>query len=303
MDKSVRVRTEVRALTLSEGEAPSKVQILKAGVFNHPFYGLMRINEEVFANMVRNWSEDVRKQKLPIDYSHDSEGKAAGWFTRIFTDAMNSELWGEVEWTPAAKKAIADKEFAYFSADFYFQWEDPETGKVYEHVLNGGGLTNRPFIKGMKAVATLSEVPEAEVKEGNRMKTEAQLNAEITQLSETKKGLEGQVKTLSEENASLKSEVATHKAEKAKALKEKEEAEKLAKFEELCRTGKAVAAQKDAYLAGDLVKFAELAGKPNPENKGTGAEGTKVATELSEEEKAICKQMNLSEEDYIKYNK
>lgn len=316
--KNIHARTPQKAFKFAEdGGAPQAIQLLKVGAFNHPFYGLMRITPQTLAEMVANVASDVRKQKLPVDYGHDDGGKAAGWMKRVYTEDGGNTLWAEVEWTPAAKQGIADKEWCYFSSDFYFQWEDPETGALYENVLNGGGLTNRPFIKGMQAVAQFSEkgdgaVMLSEVNEGDldSMKTQAELTQENVQLSEKVKGFEGQLETLKKQLSERDTEVSTLKAAAAKAKIDQELADKKAKFAELCRTGKAVAAQEEAYLAGDVVKFAELAGKPaNVSGAGNGAGSTEVPGAivngtyvLSESDKAAADALGLSYEDFAKYN-
>lgn len=292
-----------KAIELAEGSATAPVQILKAGVFAHPFYGLMRITPQVLQEMVQNFDQDVRRQRLPIDYFHESDGMAAGWFTRIYTLADGNELWGDAEFTPKAQQMLRDKEVAYFSADFYFEWEDPETGTVYKNVLNGGGLVNRPFIKGMKPVAELAEVNEGDL---HSMKTAEQLNGEITQLSEKVKATEGEVATLKAQLSEKDAEISRLKGEKAQMAADKEKSDKLAKFHELCREGKAVAAQQEAFLAGDMVKFAELSKAANTVPAGNGGEGGAKGADgkyvLSESDKEYCRQTGLSEEDFAKYN-
>jgi phage I-like protein len=269
----------------------SDVQILRAGVFAHPYYGAMIINQQTLADLVRNFNDRVRRQDIPIDYFHDSDREAAGWFTELRVENGGTELWGKAKWTPRAQQMLADGEVKYFSADFYFEWTDPETGVTYKNVLNGGGLVNRPFVKDMKPVVELSE--------GDQMKTVEQLQAELKTLGESK---DAEIKKLGETIASKDAEISKLKAEAAKTAKEKEDAEHLAKFEELCREGKACAAQKEAWVAKDFVKFAELAQKLNTVENG-GAEGDKKgASKLSDSDKAACKALGISEEDFLKYN-
>jgi predicted Zn-dependent protease with MMP-like domain len=57
-----------------------------------------------------------------------------------------------VEWTPTAKRALADKEFRYFSPEFVDSWKRPSDGKVFQDVLFGGALTNRPFLKEIQPI-------------------------------------------------------------------------------------------------------------------------------------------------------
>lgn len=273
----------------------SDVQILRAGAFEHPYYGVMLITQQVLKDMVRNFEERVRRQDLPIDYFHESDREAAGWFQKLFVSPDGNELWGTAKWTPKAQKMLAEGEVKYFSADFYFEWTDPETGVTYKNVLNGGGLVNRPFVKDMKPVIELSE--------GNlSMKTVEQLNGEIKTLGEQMAAKDAEVKTLGEKLAAKDTEISELKGKIAANAKEAEKAAKEAKFNELCTKGKACAAQKEAYMEGDMVKFAELAQPLNVVENGDNS-GGKDKTELSEADKAAAKAFGLTEEEYVKYNK
>ena len=63
-----------------------------------------------------------------------------------------------VDWTPNGEKILAEKEFRYLSAEFDVDYTDNETPDIsHGTVLLGAGLTNRPVIKRMDAVITLSE--------------------------------------------------------------------------------------------------------------------------------------------------
>jgi phage I-like protein len=279
-----------------DGKSTVKVQVMRTGAFEHPWYGTMLITPTVLSDMVKNFKDNVRRQDLPADFFHESDREAAGWFTDLYTEENGSQLWGDVQPTPKLLQMLADKEVRYFSADFYFEWTDPETNVSYKNVLNGGGFVNRPFIKGMQPVAELSEF-----NEGERMKTVEQLNQEIKSLSEKH---EKEIATLSEQVKSKDGEIVALKGEVAVLKKDKEVAAKEAKFSELLAKGKACAAQKDAFMAGDMEKFLELAQPVNAGGgSGNGGEGGGNTTKLSEEEKAMCVKLGLTEEEYAKYNK
>lgn len=291
-----------KEILLAEAGKPDTVQVLRVGAWLHEWYGPMLITQQVLSDMVRNFDDKVRRQDINFDFFHESDKEASGWPTRLYLSDDSQELWAEVKWTPKAKRMLADKEVRYFSADFSFEWTDPETGVTYKNVLFGGGLVNRPFVKDMQPVVELNE-------RVNEM-TLAELQAQVKTLGEQLVAKDAdisakseEVKTLGEKVKSLGEEVITLKGEKAKAAKEAADAAKVAKFEEMVRNGKACPAQKEAFLADDLCKFAELA-QPINLNEG-GGQGGKVPTNvsgLSDEEKAMCKKLNLSEEDYAKYN-
>ena len=101
-------------------------------------------------------------QDLPIDYDHQThfaavEGvggraPAAGWVKDIF--AQDDGVWFEVDWTPAARTALAAKEYRYISPLFGFT---PD-GRVTR--LFNAGLTNTPAINGLGAIAASQEQPQ-----------------------------------------------------------------------------------------------------------------------------------------------
>lgn len=143
-------------VVLSEGRSnsvPNEVQILRVGVFNHPDYGKFEITPYSLAEMVTNFKNKIRGIDMSFDYYHESGKDASGWVNGLELRENGTELWAvDVDWTPTAEKKLAEKELRYFSPDFAFHWKDPESGKVYNNVLFGGGLTNRPFVKEMRAI-------------------------------------------------------------------------------------------------------------------------------------------------------
>lgn len=292
-EKSVRLKEFVGSVKLAEGDAPSEVQILRTGSFNHILYGPFEITPKMLDDMVRNFQNRVKRQDIPIDYFHESDREAAGWFTELFVrneESGHVGLYGRPRWTPKAEQMIRDGEVRYFSADFNFEWTDPETGVRYENVLNGGGLVNRPFIKDMKPVELSEEMEKMTIQE-----LQAKLAEESTKLSEAT----AKLAEVEKQNGELKTELAETKGKLAVVLKEQAEAKKEAEFAKLLSEGKACAAQKDAYMAGDMQKFIELAQPINPVNKGGQGFGEgATSVELSEEEKAICKKLGLTEEEY-----
>lgn len=82
--------------------------------------------------------------KLPIDYNHAidlaaprGEGSpAAGWISRM--EARADGIWGHVEWTPSAARAISEKEYRFLSPVLL---HTPE-GRV--RAIARASLTNNP---------------------------------------------------------------------------------------------------------------------------------------------------------------
>jgi len=112
--------------------------------------------------------------KLPIDYNHAidlaaprGEGSpAAGWISRM--EARADGIWGHVEWTPNAAKAISEKEYRFLSPVLL---HTPE-GRV--HAITRASLTNNPNL-------TLTALNAAQ--KGASMETDELLRALRTALS------------------------------------------------------------------------------------------------------------------------
>src|SRR5690606_25314766 len=127
------------------GTAPSEIQVIRTGNFTHPYYGHLSITSDFLLGLVKNFEADVRGCDLSVDYDHEVR-EAAGWIKSL--SIRNDELWAEIDWTPAGKKSVEEKEFRYTSADFD-DYIDPESQHNYGPTLFGVALTNRPFVKRM----------------------------------------------------------------------------------------------------------------------------------------------------------
>lgn len=286
------------------------VQVLRVGKFNHPKYGEFEITPTVLSEMKSNFDNKIRGVDIAFDYFHNSDQEASGWPNELFLTEDGSELWARVDWTPTAQKKLQEREIRYFSPDFAFEWQDPETGITYNNVLFGGGLTNRPFVKDMAAIVaaeerdlmTLLELEKKLLKlsedQGDLATKHAALQAAHSQLqgehAELKKKLgevpppaapkpvvppaapadggEGDdMEKMKAELAETKKKLAEY-AEKSKADQEaKQMAEKETKFTVLLTEGKACAAQKEAFMKNDMESFVKLAEKVNLSGQGSSS--------------------------------
>lgn len=145
---------DVSSIQLDEGDRTSWIQLFPIGHWSHPTYGDIDITPDRVKRFADNVNNNVRGQQLNIDYDHEGT-VAAGWFTKA--EARADGVWGQVEWTPKAMQHLKDGEYKYFSPDFMDEWEQTTTGQKFEDVLFGGGLTNRPHLKGILPI-NLSEV-------------------------------------------------------------------------------------------------------------------------------------------------
>lgn len=286
------------SINLSENLAVAKeVQVLRIGTFNHPKYGKFEITTQTLSEMLNNFKNNIRGIDIAFDYYHDSDKEASAWVNNLELRENGTELWAIVDWTPKAEKKLAERELRYFSPDFAFQWTDPETNKAYSNVLFGGGLTNRPFVKEMKAIVADELKGEENMTELEKALAKLkEVEATNAKLSEEKCAMEQKMSDMipkpaegeeSDEVKALKVQIAELQAQLDKAMKENEvnmaekkkamEAQKLAEkeneFNVLLSEGKACAAQKDAFVKGDMSEFIKLAQPLNL--KGSGSSNSK----------------------------
>jgi hypothetical protein len=153
---------DLGSVELEESSNGTWIQAFTEGTYNHPLFGEMKFDAgrlKRFADSVNNRTRGVQPD---IDYEHKMfSGEAAGWVKSA--EYRNGKgLHIQVEWTPKARAAIANKEYRYFSPTFADEWEDPKSQKVHKDVMFGGALTNRPFLKDLLPV-NLSEIFAEEV--------------------------------------------------------------------------------------------------------------------------------------------
>lgn len=266
-----------------------EIQIFKTGKFSHPVYGDFEITAQTLAEMKDNFDNRVRRVDLSVDYYHESDKAAAGWFKKLRLNEDGSELWAEVEFTPKASQMLRDKELRYFSPDFTFEWSDPETGQIFNNVLFGGGLTNRPFLKDMQPVALTEK--------GNKMSTPPKKDETMTppappadappqtppappkkasdpeEQSEVDT-LKGMIAELQAALAKAQSDNAAMAEENQKYAEAKKMAEKEAKFTLLLTEGKACVAQKESFMKDDMAGFIALSQPVNIKGAGTSVDNS-----------------------------
>lgn len=144
---------DLSSYKLDDGQTSSWIMLFPYGDYKHPMYGDIKIDPEIAKQYADNINNNVRGQDLNVDYDHQT-GIAAGWIRKA--EVRDNGLYGKVEWTAKAAEHIRNKEYKYFSPDFTDEWTHPSTNVNHKNVIFGGGLTNRPFLKGI-APMNLSE--------------------------------------------------------------------------------------------------------------------------------------------------
>lgn len=148
---------DLTGIRFSDNNNQTWIQAMPIGTWHHPVHGPIENTFERSVRFADNVNNKVRAIDLDVDYEHkEGEFKAAGWIKQARADAKTG-LWLLVEWTKQAAQMIRDKEFRYFSPEFVDEWVDPRSKNKFRDVLFGGGLTNRPFLKGILPI-NLSEM-------------------------------------------------------------------------------------------------------------------------------------------------
>jgi len=143
------------------GTAPTEICIFCAGE-NATDHGPLLFDSDAASTVMAAYSE--RGIKLHFDYAHalptshvvadpDPQHQiAAGWFELALRGTDDApELWAvNIKWTPAAKKAIEDLEWGYFSPWCYVE---EETNRVAE--LRNIALTNDPAMISITPIAAI----------------------------------------------------------------------------------------------------------------------------------------------------
>ena len=145
--------SDYQLLLDAPGEPTSRLQIAQIGDFKHKSYGEFSIT----ADDIKSWQDNLARlpgQRAIIDLDHRADrsprnSEAAGWITGI--DMADGKPMADVEWTPVGRTAIQEKRYLFFSPS-YGKYET-ETGETFDNVLQGGALTNKPFLKSLPTIS------------------------------------------------------------------------------------------------------------------------------------------------------
>lgn len=162
--------------------------------------------------------ESGRGPRPFIDFDHENK-RAAGFPLEFFWE---NGVRLKVEWTPAGREAIRNREYNYFSPECRVENGDGVFPRRVEGLSDGaiGALVNNPAFRKIKKISAAGQTPAKQNKEGENMNIE-ELNAEVSRL---KAELEAKEKELQELKNKSESEVS--EAKKAKCAAETEVANK-----------------------------------------------------------------------------
>lgn len=156
------------------GQVPDRIQIMETGNWPNSVKGDFSISlddlkqiKDNFDNGIGFPTEDA-STGLAIDFMHNYDEEAAGWIKGLElqvdpSDPTKGKLFASpVEWSDAGAEAVRGGKFKMLSPSGYFgskngkqmsMWANPRNLKEkVANVLDGAGLTNIPFLRGMAPI-------------------------------------------------------------------------------------------------------------------------------------------------------
>ena len=213
---------------------PDTIHIIPIGQWEHDAYGPILITAGDIREFAQNFNAKIRKGVF-ITAGHEGfeELPAVGWITEV--EVRDTGLWGKVEWNERGKDSLSDKEFKFFSPEFYRDYEDPQTHQIYRNVLTGGALTKSPYFKELEAIVFSEKKLKKQFNDKENMfELKDLVVKDITTLTDEEKAFikEHQAELTDEQKTALTSIIDEPETPEEKEAREKKEAEdKLAQEE------------------------------------------------------------------------
>lgn len=148
---------DLEALKASNnGILPEFIPVLPKGEFMTMPYGNMVLDDKVFNDMIANHDRKVRRA-VPVDIDHCSDGKtiAGGWIKQL--ENRDDGLWAKVKWNKLGTDLVEDEQYKMISAEWSFDYIDPQVSSHHGAVLVAATLTNRPLMQSMPTITASSK--------------------------------------------------------------------------------------------------------------------------------------------------
>lgn len=151
---STVVDLDVLMAAEKDGGLPSEIPVLPKGEFMTLPYGNMVLNDDIFNQMIGNFKANVRR-RVPVDVDHAWENTAAaGWVKGL--SIKDDGLWASVKWNKRGADLVGEEVYKMISAEWSFDYVDPQKSTHHGAVLVAATLTNRPLMQSMPTI-TASE--------------------------------------------------------------------------------------------------------------------------------------------------
>lgn len=138
------------------------VEGLRTGKWHYPGFGKsdeFEITPATLKELASNFSSGVKGAELPVDgpsrggdAHSENEEHDCGWIKSVKLAGDGQHLYFGFDITnPKVREQVDEGSLKYCSSEIDFKWLDPVDNKR-KAVLEGMGLTNRPYIKGMSPI-------------------------------------------------------------------------------------------------------------------------------------------------------
>lgn len=247
---------------------------------------------------------------LLVDYEHDFEFRkpgdetpAAGWIEEL--QVRDGAIWGRIDWSTKAANAIAEKEYRFHSPVYFYR---PKTDPMEIVAIGGAALTHAPNLTFTALNSEQDIEMDIELAKALGLSETATIAEAITAANA--------LKTPSPEKFVPRADLDQALARAANAeqkLSEFEKEQARTSAEALVDKGiadrKIAPASRDHYLKLALNSRADVEALlastpaiiPAGEDKGLAAgDPAGKAGALSPDEKAMCAQLGLTEEQFLK---
>ena len=251
----------------------------------------------------------ARYMPLPVDYMHDFENRkpgdetpAAGWIEAM--EVRDGAIWGRVKWTAKASASIADLEYRFISPAFFHT--NDRDARILS--LTSAGLVHRPnFV--MPALNNQQDpVMDKELLKALGLAETADTAAAITAINALQTPSPTKYVPRADYDQAL-----TRATNAEGRLAEIEKAQAQGSAEALVdkgiAEGKIAPASRDHYVKIALNARADVEAliastpaflKPGADKGLATGDPAKEGGALSPDEKAMCSQLGLTEEEFIK---
>ncbi|MDB5053931.1 MAG: hypothetical protein JWM44_1981 [Bacilli bacterium] len=140
-----------------------KIPVGRIGQWKHPKYGTIKMTQETFSQMIRNFKAKVLGRDPFIRVGHDKSNdptfgstKAEGWITDLVQEG--EFLFALADPTnEKVAKMVQNKQYRYASPEYQDKYQSKEDGSFKGAVLEALALTNEPFLTQLPEARLLAD--------------------------------------------------------------------------------------------------------------------------------------------------
>ncbi len=250
---------------------------------------------------------------LPFDLEHSTESlgpqgleaPAYGWIEEL--QVRDGAVWGRVQWNDEGTELLANKKYRFYSPAFRFD----AAGNVT--AMSSSGLTNKPNLDTPALNSEESTVPLPEkIAQALGLQSTASDDDAVSAISALKTAEQVALNRSQSPDLTKFIPIETHtlalnRAESAEGkLAEKEKTEVESLVDQAVADGKVAPANKGMYLAlcrtqegRDQFKAFVSSAPKIVTAEETNHQKPATGEKLSDDEVALCRQMNVSPEDFL----